>query len=233
MKQYIGFLLAVAACGGDGDKQDGVGFDVMPSMFTVGGTVTQRTGLTASAVSDAAIAVYEHEDREMALGTATTDASGKFTLTFSAVGQTDIVIEAKKSGFVTSYFYPGKPIGSDAPTFPFEMMSTANHSALYAAANGLAVDAGKGTVALTITSSNSTVAGATITSQPASAAYHYNDANGQPSASASSTATDGIAYALNAAPGIVVITSNKAGINLKNARFVVHAGALNQAVVTP
>jgi hypothetical protein len=231
VKQYIGLLLVVAACGGNGSNGDIP--DAVPATFTVGGTVTQRSGLTSSAVSDAAIAVYQHEDNEMALGTATTDASGKFTLTYSATGQLDIVIEAKKSGFVTSYFYPGKPIGSDTPTFPFEMMSTANHSALYAAANGLAADPAKGTVALTITSSNSTVAGATITSQPASAAYHYNDANGQLSTSASSTATDGIAYALNAAPGIVVINSNKAGIVLKNARFVVHAGALNQAVVTP
>lgn len=229
MKRCIGYLFVVVACGGGGSSSDLP--DAMQTMRTVGGTARQRTGISSAPVGDVAITVYK-QDEQTALATTTTDAMGKFTLTYSASGAIEIVLEATKSGFVTSYFYPAGPIATDATMFPIDMMSTANHAALYTAAN-LALDPAKGTVELTISSSNSTLAAATIATQPASPAYLYNDANGQPSAAAGSTAADGIGYALDAPAGLVTINANKAGVVLKMPRFVVRAGSLSQAVVTP
>jgi hypothetical protein len=232
MKQYLLFVLAAAACGGDGGTSDGPS-DAATSMYTVGGTAKERTGLTSANVGDVTIAVYDRADERMALATTTTDAAGKFTLTYSATKSIEIVLEAKKSGFVTGYFFPADPIGTTGGNFPIDMVTTANHAALYTAANGLAADAAKGTVAVTITSGNSTVGGATLATQPAAAAYLFNNGSGQPSAPATSTAIDGLGFALNVPAGMVTINANKGGIMLKNPRFVVHAGALNQAVITP
>ena len=73
--------------------------------------------------------------------------------------------------------------------------------------------------------------GATVTSSPAGD-VHYNDASG-PSAAASSTAADGIAYIFNVPTGDVTLSGAAGGVTLRSHHFVSRTNVFTTTLITP
>jgi hypothetical protein len=249
MKKLIGCLLVVAACGGGGSKNDGnndsttdsmnmIDAPPAPLMITLSGTATSRGLGGTTPVDGATIAAYADADENTALATTTTNAQGQFTLTIMTTGTAVTgFLKATKSTFKTSYLYPPTAIAADLAMIPMNMLTTQNYDTFTGALANANQDPAKGVVAMIILSAtdpmSTPVAGATITTSPASMPYRYNGSSGLPSQSATSTAADGLAYAFNAPVGAITVNANKSGSTFKPTSLKVHADALTQTLVTP
>jgi hypothetical protein len=119
---------------------------------------------------------------------------------------------------------------------PMNMVTPTTFDALSTFAGGNQMP-GKGVVAALVVSgpdvTSTPVAGAAISTSPASTAYRYNGTNGLPSATPTMTAADGIGYAFNAPVGAMMVTASKSGSTFQATTLTVHADALTQTIVTP
>ena len=239
-KLLLGCLLVVAACGGGGggNSNDAPSIDApgMPMTFTISGTATSRGLGGATPEAGVTIAAYTNVDENTALATATTDASGNFSLMITSTGALSGFLKATKNGFATSYLYPPRPVSMDLAMVPMNMLTTSNFGTLstLAQANQMA---GKGVIGMLVLSgaelTSTPVAGATISSSPASSPYRYNGGSGLPSSSATSTQADGLAYAFNAPVGAITVSAAKSGSTFQPTMLNVHADALTQTIITP
>ena len=233
-------LLVLAACGGGGggNSDDGAMPDTpVGSTVTVSGTASKRGLGGATPEAGVTIAAYAVTDENAALATTMTDASGNFTLMIPTTGSPiQGFLKATKSGFVTSYLYPPSPISGDLMMVPMNMIATGDFGTLYAFAQTSQM-AGKGTIGMLVVSAaeltSPPVAGATVSTSPASPTYKYNGTNGFPSGSATVTAADGLAYAFNAPVGAITINASKSGSTFKPTMLTVHADSLTQTLITP
>lgn len=232
-------LLALAACGGGGGNSDGMTADapIAPMMVTISGTATSRGIGGSTPESGVTVAAYANADENTPLAMATTDASGNFTLAITTTG-TAIAghLKATKTGFTTSYLYPPTAISGDLMMVPMNMLTTGNFMNLHSIAQ-VSRTPGTGVIGMLVVSgaevTSTPVAGATISTSPASTPYRYNGNNGLPSSSATATQADGLAYAFNAPAGAISASASKSGSTFKPTMLKVHADALIQTIITP
>jgi hypothetical protein len=230
-------LLFVAACGGGGNDKPDVDAPVAPGTVTISGTASSRGLGGATPEAGVTIAAFSTTDENTPLATSTTDAAGAFTLTITTTGTAiNGFLKATKSGFTTSYLYPPTAITGDLMMVPMNMLTTGNFGTLSTLAQANQ-QTGKGVVAMLVLSgpelTSMAVAGATISTSPASMPYRYNGGTGLPNTTAAVTAADGIAYAFNAPTGAMTVTASKSGTTFKPTMLSVHADALTQTIVTP
>ena len=238
MKKLIALLFVAAACGGGGGDDDGnVDAPVAPTTVTITGVASSRGLGGATPEAGVAIAAYATSDENTALAMATTDAAGAFTLTINTGGTAiNGFLKATKSGFTTSYLYPPAPITGNLMMVPMNMLSTQNFGTLSTLAQANQMN-GKGVIGVLVVSgpelTSTPVAGATITTSPASMPYRYNGGSGLPNTTSTATQADGLAYAFNAPVGPITVTAAASGSTFKPTMLTIHADALTQTLVTP
>jgi hypothetical protein len=236
MKNLLSCLLVLAACGGGGGSDDGTG-DAPPAaaMVTLSGIVSSRGLGGATPEAGVLVAAYSTDNETTPLAMATTDASGTFTLTITTTG-TAITgyLQATKTGFITSYLYTPTPIAADQAMIPMNMIQSNLWETFSNLATGMQLPA-NGVAAMIVVSgavlTSPPVAGATISTSPASNPYRYSGSNGLPNKDAPSTSTDGIGYAFNAPPGTMTVTAMKSGSTFKSTPIKIRAMALTQTLV--
>jgi len=238
MKNLLGCLLVLAACGGGGDSNDGVQIDapvVAPTMVTLSGVASSRGLGGATPEAGVTIAAYSTADENTPLAMATTDAAGVFTLTITTTGTAiNGYLQATKNGFITSYLYPPSPIAANLAMIPMNMIATNLWDTFSNLATGGQLPA-NGLVAMIVVGgtelTSPPVAGATISSTPAASPYRYNNANGLPNKDPVATAADGIGYAFNTPVGAVMVTAAKSGSTFKTTTVKARAMTLTQTLV--
>jgi hypothetical protein len=236
MKNLLACLLVVAACGGGGGNDDGMTADAPPAaaMVTLSGTASSRGIGGASPEAGVVIAAFSNDNEATPLAMTTTDATGNFTLTITTSGTAiNGYLQATKSGFITSYLYTPTPIAADQAMIPMNMIASNLWGTLSTLGNGNQMDTNGLVAAIVVSGSELTspaVAGATITTTPASGAYRYNS-GGLPNKDATATAADGIGYAFNAPPGPISVTASKSGSTFKTTMVKSRAMALTQTLV--
>ncbi len=221
----------VAACGGGGgsnpsgdpDASDNVDAKefldapaMVPAMISIGGATTEQGLGGTSVVSGVTMAIYKGTDENTPLATATSDAQGKFTLNVPTGGmQVDGFLKATKSGYVDNYLYPASPFIANETQADVNMLTPSNKDFLNNLAGGNQM-AGKGMIGLQIRdASGQPVAGATVSSMPASGGYRYTNSSGLPSSSVTSTSADGVAFMFNVPSGPITVSASKSGMTFK------------------
>lgn len=226
----IGSLMACATNPSDpGDDGTGSGSDPGtgsgsdpgdPTKVVLNGSAVSEGQSGSSALSGTAITIYKISDNST-VGTAMSDAMGKFTITIDAPS-CDCYAKASKSSYADTYVYPVAP-WTGVTKLETSQLGSSTFSLLNTFAGG---DSSKGLIIATVQKADgSPVAGAKIVSQPASGSYKYSDGSGQPSGS-TSTSSDGIAFFMSAPVGSVQLAANKSGMTFKQHAVTTHAGAL-------
>ncbi|MBX3156653.1 MAG: hypothetical protein KF773_11675 [Deltaproteobacteria bacterium] len=231
-------LSTAAACGGGGgggdDDPDIDAPSTAPITITVSGQARELTAGGANPVEGVAIAAFKSSDEATPIATATTDAQGMYSLTVMTDGPLDGYIRAKKAGLVDTYLYAPAPLDADFSNGSINMVSKSTYDLLSTLCQANQ-DAAKGTIAVLVADGIGTdakgVMGATVASTPAATKVCYNS-GGLPSAGATATATDGIAYLFNVT-GEASVSATKAGSTFKSHGVKARAGTLTTTPITP
>lgn len=206
---------------------------VVPQTITISGKATE-TGLGGeSPVAGVLIGVYANSNEATAVATATTNAQGDYSMTVTTNAQAlEGFIKATKTGYVELYLYPTGAFIADTDG-SLNMMTPGNKDLLNNFASGNQM-AGKGLIGLQVRDANGNpVAGATVSSTPASGTYRYTGSNGYPNASATVTSADGVAFMFNVPPGNVTITASKAGTTFHAHQVKARADKFTTTSITP
>lgn len=185
------------------------------------------------------------------VATATTAADGAYSIAINNPGSTPIdgYLRMATTGNKTVYLFPPTLIYTDIPTAPLRTLPNSLYPAFLALAGGLTVGTGNGVIAVVVTDClGNPLTGATVTSNPApiesaepaegSGGVRYNGDNGLPSATATSTGADGIAYVVNVPGGTVSVDAVYNGIDFREHAFLVRAvegtdNAINTTTIIP
>ncbi len=235
----------MVACGDDGgaaaidsgtpDTSSGAAdasIDGTPSItVVVSGQAVERDTSGASPVENVLIGAYALGDEATPLVTATTDAEGKFSLTIESSGPFDGYLKATKTGYVETYLFPPAPLAADFEMASIDMLTPEAYGGLYTL-TVVQEEADTAVIALSVIDGTGPVAGATVSSDPAST-YRYNGAGGVPSASASSTASDGVAYMLDVTPGNVIVSASTSESTFQAHDVKTWAGQLTMTLIVP
>jgi len=189
-------------------------------MITISGTAASK-GLSGSMnESGVVIAAYKNSDENTVVAMTTTDASGNYSLTVPTDGVAlDGYLKATKSGFIETYLYPPAPLTADFGSASINMITSGNRDLAYNI-TGVSQGMDVAFIALIVSDGTNGIAGATITTDPATT-YRYNGTNGLPAPisgnnASTSTQADGIAYALNVPPGEITLNATKSGLTFKS-----------------
>lgn len=220
----------VAACGGGSggnasdvdasDNADAKEFldapPMVPPMIAIGGTTSERGLGGETIVTGVTMTAHKSSDENTALATATSDAQGKYTLNVATNGMPlDGFLKATKSGYIDIYMYPSAPFIENSMDASVNMLTPSNKDFLNNLASG-GQTAGKGMIGLQIRdASGQPVAGATVSSMPASGAYRYTNSSGLPSSSVMSTSADGVAFMFNVPSGPITVMASKSGMTFQ------------------
>ena len=241
-------ILFLVACGGGGGSSsgddDGVAPDAplvvmdappsnVPAMVMLKGKTTE-TGLSGeSPVGQVALAVYKSSDETTPIAMGTSDAQGNYTLNVPTGGvPLDGYIKATKASFLDIYLYPPAAWVADDMDGGINMMSPGNRDLLDNFANGDQTDA-LGMIGLAVYDANGMpVAGATVSSSPASGATRYMGGSGLPDANATMTSSEGVAFLFNA-PASVTVTATKSGMTFHPHVVKARPGSFTTTSVAP
>jgi hypothetical protein len=244
----LALSIVVVGCGSSnsgnpGDDDDGPAPDAkvfmdapgtVPSMINFSGTATETGFSGTSPVDGVAVAAFAKTDETTPLATGTTDGQGNYTLQITLDGAPfDGFIKATKSGYVDLYLYATGPVSSDFSDGSFNMITPSNMNALNNIANG-GQQAGKGLIGLgVLDANNQPVAGATVSSTPASGNYRYMGSNGFPSSTEMATGADGVAFMFSVPAGEVMVTASKSGMTFRAHPVKARPDTFTSTVVTP
>lgn len=240
-------LIFVAACGGGGSGSDSNNVDgatnedakvfldappVVPMTIMIGGKTTE-TGLGGeSVVAGVEMAAFASGNESTALAMATSDAQGNYTMSVMTNGAPlDGYLKATKAGYVELYMYPTGPFIASTTDAGVNMMSPSNRDYLNTLAGGGQM-AGKGMIGLQVRDAGGNpVAGATISSSPAST-YRYTNSSGLPSSNAMATSADGVAFMFNVPSGPITISAAKSGMTFKSHVVVARGDTFTTTSIT-
>lgn len=221
-------LVGLVGCGSDGKDKgntdanvnngpDAFEFRDAPStqtvMVTISGQVTERNQSGATPVSGVSIKAFRNSDETTPIAMTTSDAQGNYSITAMTNGESiDGYLQATKQGYLDTYLYPPYPLMMDYMNAPVIMLTqqTLDTLSTFASGGQMLPGSGKGFIALVVTDGTNPVGGAMVTSSPAASVVRYNGLVGNvvlPSATATMTYTDGIAYLFNETPGQVTVSA--------------------------
>jgi hypothetical protein len=245
-------VVLVAACGND--NKDGVlpHIDASADSFvdpyrdapptstvevTVSGRATAPSMTGSMPLTGVVITAYRNADEATPLAMTTTDGNGDYTITIQTMGESiDGYLKATRTGYLDTYLYPPFPLMMDYSNASILMVTEGTYGTLSTLAQG-DQQVGKGLVGLVVTDGTAPVAGAIVTSTPATPGMtKYNAMVGSfvlPSATATSTYTDGVAYLFNVAPGQVTVSATHPSMTLASHGLKVRADVLTTTVIVP
>lgn len=229
----LGWLcIFVVGCGSSGGGKTPDASNV-PATITLSGTASDAQ--SGSALASVAVGAFKSSDETNAVMTATTDASGNFTMTITTNGQAlDGYIQGTKSGYVDTYLYPPTPVSANYTGATVLMVTPGTFGLLYTVAQVGGQTPGDGSIALKVEdASGMPVAGATISSTPAGMVrYNGTGTPAVPDKNATSTQADGIAYVLNVAAGQVTVSAAKSGLTFKSHAVKARADVVTETLIT-
>jgi len=207
---------------------------IVPQMITISGKTTERGLSGETNVAGVMLAVYASSNESTPLAMATSDAQGMFTLTVTTMGMPiDGYVLAKKGGYVDLYMYDTGPFIDSFADANLNMITPGNKDFLSSLAGGNQM-AGKGLIGLQVRdASGNPVAGATVSSTPASGSYHYTGSNGLPDSAATMTSADGVAFMFNVPSGAITVTASKSGLTFHPHAVKAPADKMTTTSVTP
>jgi hypothetical protein len=237
MRTTLILCLFALGCGDDGGGGGGGNADApsAPAMITVSGVAAEKSATGTTPKAGVMVAAYKNSDPNTAVVTATTDASGNYSLAIPTGGvAVDGYVKATLSGLIDTYLYPPRALTEDFAGASIYMISTGTRDALSGALCGSAQMDSNGAVAVLVQDAAAMpIAGATISSQPAAMKYCYNGGSGLPDKNATGTAADGIGYMLNVAAGDVTVSASKSGTEFFSHKVNARAGALTTTLIEP
>ena len=233
-------ILAVAACGGsDGGSGPNGAFDCLgdplpttaPDPITVSGQI-QAGAFAPAALTDALVAAFAIGSTD-SIALDTSDAGGLYSLTV-ATGGTPLngYVRVTKAGstYLPTYAYPAVPLAGSA--VQNMLVPTSGEIDVLEFATQVMQGAGNGFIGVVVVDCAGTpIAGATVSTNPAGT-YRYNSGSA-PSAMATSTAADGVAYVFNVAAGDVIVSANGGGHVLRAHTVYARADAVTLTEVMP
>ena len=239
--KHLVWLLALAACGSNksgnhnADAQAGSGSDSgsnthhdaaadsrsvdaepAPPMITISGTA-QTLGATGGTTPATGVVVgaYARSNPNTAVQTATTDGSGNFTMTVSTGGVAlDGFLKATDSGYLDTYVWPPAPLAANFSGASVNFINSFDES--IATGTLCQVSGGQKSsdalIALEVhDGSGNTIGGVAVAANPAAAKVCYDGSNGLPSASPTTTGSDGVALLINVPAGNTTLSATKTG----------------------
>jgi len=234
----LALALALAACGGssssnpDGSTGGTADAPPAPAMVTFSGNVSSK-GLSSMPLSGVTLGAYG-EGSTTAVATATSGASGNFTMTIPTGGTAlQGYVKATFSGYLDTYLYPPTAVAADTTGVTVFMVTQSTLDTLSYNLCKDQQDAAKGVIGVEVMdASKATVAGAVVSSNPMAMSYCYNS-GGFPSSSVHMTDTDGIGYVINVAAGNVTVSATKSGATFASHQVNARAGALTLTIIQP
>lgn len=228
MGRYLLTLVLLVGCGssggsgGDGnpggDGTGGGGGDApanVPATIMITG-VTSSIGISGrTPQGNITVTAFRAADDSMVATTTSSNTAGATKGTFSLTITTNgmpldgYLTATMGATYLTTYLYPPAPLSAD---FAGATVLLLTQSTFDTAQTLLQLNQtpGMAFVGAEVTdATGATVGGAVVTSSPAGT-IKYNS-GGLPSKNATSTATDGVAYDFNVAPGTVSVSATKTG----------------------
>jgi hypothetical protein len=253
MRSVLVTVVLVAACGND--NKDGVlpkvdasssdSFidpyrDAPPTStveVTVSGRATAPSTSGSMPLTGVVITAYRNANESTPLATTTTDGNGDYTITIQTMGESiDGFLKATRTGYLDTYLYPPFPLTMDYNNASILMVTQGVYETLGTLAQGNQ-QAGNGLVGLVVTDGTAPVADAVVTSTPPTPGLtKYNGLVGSvvlPSATATSTYTDGVAYLFNVSPGQVTVSATHPTLTLASHGLKVRPDVLTTTVIVP
>ena len=228
----LGLSILIAACGEDASGPP-AGFgcvgDTLPSnasaVVAVNGQI-RADALNPNAVSGAIVAAFRVSDTTTALATDTSDTPGFYSVNITTGGTpVNGFLKVTHSGQLDTYAYPARPLRENLTTNV--LMPTSAEIGFLGGLVGVTQSGTNGFIGVVVKDClGNTVSGATVTTSPAGT-VKYN-AGTTPSGSATSTASDGVAYVFNVPVGDVTVMATARGYTLR--QHVVRARASSGAV---
>jgi hypothetical protein len=232
----LGLSIIIAACGGDSSgPAEGFGCindplpTTAPSLVTVNGSI-RANFLSPGPVSNAIVTAFRVGAPDtIAIDTSNTPGDYAVSIT---TGGTPVngYLKVKHSGQLDTYAYPSRPLAANLTTNV--LMPTQSELDFLGGVVGVTQSASNGFIGVVVTDCfGATVAGATVSTTPAGT-VKYNS-GGAPSASATSTSTDGVAYVFNVPAGDVTVKANGGGETLRQHVVTARAGTVTLTEIQP
>ena len=234
--RILSVALFLVGCGSD-DGMSSIDAPNVPPTITISGHATKREGFppTEVAAVGVAVAAYKNGSDATPVAMTMTDAAGNYTLPITTNGQPlDGYLKGTLAGEIDTYLYPPEPLIADFAMASINLLTQSQIDLLSGTLCGSGQVATNGMVAVLVTSATMTaVAGATVTSMPASEKYCYTGANALPDRNATATAADGLAFMLNVAAGQVTVSAMATGMTFDSHPVNARAGVFTTTVITP
>jgi hypothetical protein len=233
---FIALSIAIVACGGDSGGP-AVGFEcVNDALPTTAPAVVQVDGqilgnaLSPGPIGGAIVTAFKTGVAE-SLAVDTSNTPGFYAVSLST-GNTPVngYLRATHSGQVDTYAYPARPLAANLTTNV--LMPTQGELDFLSLAVGVTQSASNGFIGVVVNDcSGNPVAGATVSTNPGGT-VKYNSANA-PSATATSTSDDGVAYVFNVPAGNVTVRANGGGETLREHAVNARAGKVTLTEIQP
>ena len=232
----LGLSIVIGACSGDSSgPAEGFGCvndplpTTAPSLVTVNGSI-RANALSPGPVSNAIITAFRVGAPDtIAIDTSNTPGDYAVSIT---TGGTPVngYLKVKHSGQLDTYAYPSRPLAANLTTNV--LMPTQSEITFLGSAVGVTQSASNGFIGVVVRDCfGATVAGASVSTSPAGT-VKYNS-GGSPSASATSTSTDGVAYVFNVTAGDVTVKANGGGETLRQHVVTARAGTVTLTEIQP
>jgi hypothetical protein len=229
-------MRAAGGTASDAPGADGAG--TTPGMLTLSGTAKEISASGQTAIAGVMLTAYNAAD-DSVLGTATSAADGTFSITVTTGGQgIHGYLKATTPGtgqnaYKDSYLYPPVTLTANYSGVPVYVLKVTTYNLVnssFLLNNNQSAQ--NGWIALLIEdATGAAVAGATVTSTPMG---QVNDnASNLPSATATATATGGIAYDTNITPGAVTVKAARTGTSFAMHTIKVRPEVVTLTLITP
>ena len=232
----LGVSIVIAACGEDSSgPAEGFGCvdDPLPTtaqaLVTVNGQVLGNA-LSPGPISNAIVTAFRVGVAE-SLAVDTSDTPGFYAVSITTGGTpVNGYLRVRHSGQLDTYAYPSRPLAADVTTNV--LMPTQDELTFLGGLVGVTQSASNGFIGVVVKDCfGATVAGATVSTSPAGT-VKYNSGS-TPSASATSTSTDGVAYVFNVPAGDVTVRANGGGETLRQHVVTARAGTVTLTEIQP
>jgi len=209
-----------------------------PATVVVSGSTEQITLGGATPLDGVVVTAYDGGGSSIA--TATSDTAGAYAVSLTTGGAPlDGYLVGHKDGgsstYMDTYLYPPAPLAADTAQGRILMLTSGSGGTFGTLQSlaGVTQAPGKAFIGVVIADCNyQPIAGATIVSPPAGSTVIYSS-GGLPSSSATSTATDGLAYIFNVPPGTVTINANTGTMDLRAHDLDARADVITTTAVQP
>ena len=200
-----------------------------PSVINVTGQ-TKAGALSPNALGGVEILASTGTDT---LAADTSDTPGHYALVISTGGTpVNGFLKLAKSGYLTTYAYPSRPLAADA--VDNVLMITSSEFTLLSGAVSVTQTAGNGFVGVVVEDCDGhPLSGATVSVSPAGTSTVKYNSGSTPSGSATSTSADGVAYVFNVTAGNVTVQASSGGHTLRAHIVNARADVITLTVIQP